>query len=362
MGKKNTAQARRDPKGRILRPGEYYEETKNRYKYRYRAPDGKYHDVYAFRLTDKDPVPYDKPERYRTALRELERQIEEDIRKGIDSSAGNMTVLELANRYTSHRTNPRNPRRVKETTAAGYKTIIKFLKSDPIGARRIKDIRMIDARTWFTDLQYDRIQARETDETSKAGKGYSQLASLKGFLKPAFQFARENGWAEGNPFDFNMDVLIDDSEKRDAISPKDMRRFLNFVWSSRNYHRYFDMIYILFNTGMRVSEFCGLTLDDIDLDRKVIHIRRELLYKSHIGLYIETPKTESGCRDIPMIPGVEKAFASILVHRPVLNPEPTVWDRDHKHKVSGFLTFTREGTPQMETNIAARNEPVQRDL
>jgi hypothetical protein len=63
MSKRVTAMVRKAPKGRNLRPGEYYDEVKKRDKYRYRDENNKYHDVYAFRLTDKDPVPYDKPEK-----------------------------------------------------------------------------------------------------------------------------------------------------------------------------------------------------------------------------------------------------------------------------------------------------------
>ena len=78
MSKRVIAVVRKDPKGRNLRPGEYYDEVKQRYKYRYRDAKGTYHDVYAFRLTDKDPVPYDKPEKYRVPLRELEKKVEEE--------------------------------------------------------------------------------------------------------------------------------------------------------------------------------------------------------------------------------------------------------------------------------------------
>lgn len=352
MSKRVIAVVRKDPKGRNLRPGEYYDEVKKRYKYRYRDENKKYHDVYAFRLTDKDPIPYDKPEKYRVALRELEKQIEDDLKKHIDTSAGNMSVYALVTEYVAYRTNPRNPKRVKESTAAGYKTVLNFLAKNPMGKRHIRDVLTLEAKTWFTDLQHDRHEARETDGSSIEGKGYSQLNSIKGVLKPAYQYAKEKRWVETNPFDFKMDVLVDDSETREAISPKDMRRFLDFVWSSRVYHKYFDMMYILFCTGMRVSEFCGLTVDDIDLDNKVIYIRRELMYKAHIGHYLDTVKTSNGYREVPMIPGVDKAFENLLKSRPVLSKEPVIWDAKHKWNASGFLMFTRNGKPRMETEIA----------
>ena len=43
--RKTESKVRRDPKGRILRSGEYYDEVKQRYKYRYRDAKGTYHDT-----------------------------------------------------------------------------------------------------------------------------------------------------------------------------------------------------------------------------------------------------------------------------------------------------------------------------
>ena len=153
--RKTDSKVRRDPKGRILRSGEYYDEVKQRYKYRYRDAKGTYHDVYAFRLTDKDPVPYDKPEKYRIPLRELEKKVEEEVRKGIDASSGRKTVLSLVEEYTAYRMNPRNPKKVKPSTQAGYGTVKNFLAKNPFGKRPIKEISRKEAKQWFTGLQAD---------------------------------------------------------------------------------------------------------------------------------------------------------------------------------------------------------------
>lgn len=31
------------------------------------------------------------------------------------------------------------------------------------------------------------------------------------------------------------------------------------------YCKYYETVYILFHTGLRISEFCGLTMKDVDL-------------------------------------------------------------------------------------------------
>ena len=42
------------------------------------------------------------------------------------------------------------------------------------------------------------------------------------------------------------------------------------------YCKYYEEIYILFHTGMRISEFCGLTMMDIDLEKRTININHQL--------------------------------------------------------------------------------------
>ncbi|MGN0396683.1 MAG: tyrosine-type recombinase/integrase [Candidatus Fimimorpha sp.] len=177
------------------------------------------------------------------------------------------------------------------TTIAGYRTVINFLQSENIPKKKIKDISTQEDKNWFVKLQ------------SSGQKKYSALNQIKGVLKPAYRYAMDSDWVIKNPFDFKMDVLVNDSEKRDAISREQMRLFMKFIREHKIYKKHYDGFYLLFNTGMRCSEMCGLTLDDIDFEKKVIHIRRQLLrtYDKEAGAdltYINETKTNSGMRDI----------------------------------------------------------------
>jgi integrase len=53
-------------------------------------------------------------------------------------------------------------------------------------------------------------------------------------------------------------------------------------------------------TGMRASELRGLTWDDVDFDRKVVHVRQRANLWGDIG----APKSAAGDREIPMAPMV----------------------------------------------------------
>ena len=89
---------------------------------------------------------------------------------------------------------------------------------------------------------------------------------------------------------------------------------------------------------MRISEFCGLTLSDIDFENHSINIDHQLQKGAHVGYYIEETKTESGHRKIPMTPEVEECFKTIIANRRPPKPEPMV---DGK---AGFLYFDKDGS------------------
>ncbi|WP_438940194.1 tyrosine-type recombinase/integrase, partial [Haemophilus influenzae] len=58
----------------------------------------------------------------------------------------------------------------------------------------------------------------------------------------------------------------------------------------------------------RISEFGGLTLPDLDFENRLVNIDHQLLRDTEIGYYIETPKTKSGERQVPMVEEAYQAF------------------------------------------------------
>lgn len=58
----------------------------------------------------------------------------------------------------------------------------------------------------------------------------------------------------------------------EALSVEDMNRFLDLCKKDKNSSHCYDMLYVLFWTGLRASELCGLTLDNIDMDNHMITV------------------------------------------------------------------------------------------
>ena len=255
--------------------------------------------------------------------------MQKDLLEDINSSKGNMTLYDLMDLYIQTRWKD-----VKMTTRAGYTTQLNFMREEDFGKRKIGTITENDAILWFDELH------------EKKGKNYSTLQTLRGILRPAFTMAKKNHWVRDNPFDFQMlKKRYGGTRTREALSRADMRKFLDFVRYDKHFRVYFDGMYVLFNTGLRISEFCGLTIDDLDFRNHTIHIYKQLLRGMVDGkntYYIEdTTKTDAGERYVPMSDDVEACFKNIIKNRPALTQEPVISSLDGKMKISGFIFFDK---------------------
>ena len=298
------SEKRRDNRNRILHEGEY-QRADGRYRFRYIDEDGKEKNVYSWRLDKNDPMP--KGKKRELSLREKEKQIEADLFDHIVTNGGNYTVLELVEKYVSLKTG------VRHNTAAGYKTVINVLKKEAFGKQRIDKVHLSDAKAWLINLQ-------QVD-----GRGYSSIHSIRGVLRPAFQMAVDDDLIRKNPFGFELaSVSVNDSVTREAITRKQERELLKFIKEDAHFSRYYDAIYILFHTGLRISEFCGLTISEIEFDEMRIKVDHQLQRTSQMKYVIEEPKTESGTRYVPMTEEVAACFHRIIANREAPKVEPMV--------------------------------------
>ena len=154
--------------------------------------------------------------------------------------------------------------------------------------------------------------------------------------------AVEDDFIRKNPFNFELaKVLINDSITREAISKAQMRKLLEFVKADKHFSKYYDGIYILFHTGLRISEFVGLTVNDLDMENRVINVNHQLQRKSDGTKYIESTKTKSGTRTLPMENDVFECFQRILANRKPPEVEPVI------DGYSGFLYFDKDERPMV---------------
>lgn len=96
------------------------------------------------------------------------------------------------------------------------------------------------------------------------------------------------------------------------------------------------MLYIMVFTGLRCGELCGLTMDDIDLEHRCIHVRKQLACINHTHVVLPT-KTVNSQRCIPMSDGVYEAFKRVLENRYLKGDiEPVCYD-ERGNAYEGFV-------------------------
>lgn len=144
------------------------------------------------------------------------------------------------------------------------------------------------------------------------------------------------------PFDFELaKALIDDSIKRDALTAKQERDFLKFIKVDEHFSQFYDGIFILLKTGLRISELCGLTVRGIDLQERTINGQKQLQYTGGKKSYIEQTKTTAGTRVLPMSDEVYEAFKRVISSRKKPKVEQMIAG------VSGFLFLDDRGKPML---------------
>ena len=257
------------------------------------------------------------------SLREKEKLIQKDIDDQIVPHGGEITVVELVQKYLSQKTG------VRHNTQANYNFVLNIIKKEPFGKRKINQVKLSDAKCWLIKLQKD-------------GRGYSTIHSVRGVVRPAFQMAVDDDLIRKNPFEFQLaTVVVNDSLTREAITRKQERAFLQFVKEDSHFCKYYEGIYILFKTGLRISEFVGLTLADVDLKNRKIIVDHQLQRKRDMEYIIEDTKTAYGARVLPMTDDVYECFRHIIENRPKPRSEPMVGGR------CGFLYLDKNNMPMV---------------
>lgn len=316
---------RRDKKGRILRNGES-QRTDGRYAFVYTDCFGKQKFLYSWKLEPTDSLPAGR--RPCKSLREKEKVVLKDIDDGIVPYGGNLTVLELVKKYIGQKTG------VRHNTQANYNFVINIIKKEDFGAKRIDKVKLSDAKAWLIKLQAD-------------GRGYSTIHSVRGVVRPAFQMAVDDDLLRKNPFEFQLStVVVNDSVTREAITKRQERAFLEFVKNDKHFCKYYEGIYILFKTGLRISEFVGLQKSDIDFVNDTIRVDHQLQRKRDMEYIIEDTKTPDGERFLPMTKEVRNCFEIIIANRRKPKIEPTVRDKNGK-LYHGFLYLDKNDMPMV---------------
>lgn len=304
------------PSRRTLRTNEYYNPKTKRYEYHYKDCFGKERVISSYRLEVMDQLP--KGKKSSKSLREKEAELNAQLENSIDIDGAKLTLLEVVDRYLKYLYNRKS---LAHNTKVGYNVTVNNLKQYKLGYMEIGKIRPQHCEEWLDDMK-------------KKHRG-SSIQTQISLIKRAFEYALDYDYIVKNPFR-NITTDKSDSKKMDALSVKDMNRFLDFCSKDVHSAHCYDMIYVLFWTGLRVSELCGLTLDDIDMDNRMVEVDKQLQCVNHVHVILPT-KTTNGERIIPMTDGVYQCFERVIKNRYIMGDiEPACYD-ERGNKYEGFV-------------------------
>ena len=315
MANKTTSEKNK-PTRKTLRPNEYYNPKTKRYEYHYKDCFGKARVISSYRLEMTDQLP--KGKRSSKSLREKEAEINAYLENNIDVDGAKLTLLEVVDRYLN---SLYNRKKLAHNTKVGYNVTVNTLKQYKLGYMEIGKIRPEHCEEWLADMK-------------KKYRG-SSIQTQISLIKRTFEYALDYDYVAKNPFR-RITTDRSDSKKMKALSVEDMNRFLDFCLNDTHSSHCYDMLYVLFWSGLRASELCGLTLDNIDMDNRMIVVDKQLQCVNHTHVVLPT-KTMNGERIIPMTDGVYESFQRIIKNRYLKGDiEPVCFD-EQGNAYEGFV-------------------------
>lgn len=138
----------------------------------------------------------------------------------------------------------------------------------------------------------------------ESGLSQKTIKDILIVLRMILKYGAKMNYCTYVPFDVIFPTDRDHQEL-EVLSINNQKKIMRYVEENFTFRNL--GIFICLSTGMRIGEICALTWDDIDTDRGVIHVRKTIqrIYLREDGvqkteLVIDTPKTATSMRDIPM--------------------------------------------------------------
>lgn len=274
---------RKDNKNRVLKEGEY-QRPNGTFEYKWRDNRGKRHSIYAKTLDE---------------LREKEIDVLRDVLDGIRADKKDITINDLYYRWVQLK------KGLKVNTFQNYKYMYTQFVEPDFGETKIVELKRSDVRAFYNhlaDSQHIKINTIDNIHT---------------VLHQVLELGVEDEYLRYNPSDNALKELKrahnNDSKKRKSLTIPEQELFEQFLSENGKYNRWYPIFTVMMWTGMRVGEITGLRWCDIDLEDETISINHTLVYfdkgrAEGCGFAVNTPKTKSGERTIPMLPKVKEAF------------------------------------------------------
>ncbi len=137
--------------------------------------------------------------------------------------------------------------------------------------------------------------------------GANAAKKMHVLLHSAFQKAKDLEMILKNP----IDLVQPPKAKRKEIeifTTDELHQILDALQADKRLSRFYGIVLVAMNTGMRKGEVLGLRWCDVDLNHRTLFIRQQVQSLARGEILIDTPKTRAGKRKI----SIPKTVASYL--------------------------------------------------
>lgn len=228
-------------------------------------------------------------DRVAKALLESERRSEfvDEQGRPKDDEAPEKPALPMFKEYAEEWFRVYKEGRVKPTTAGNYRTILEWHLYPAWGETRLDEITTKGIQEFLN---------------TKKDKSHKTIQEILTLFKSILESAKQDRLIEFNPADDHRLMIPSTRKKvREALPMEAVQEIIANLDKLGTMDRRYMALAIF--TGMRRGEIIGLKWGDIDLEENILHVRRNVTFpKGTNDPYIGTTKTESGVRDIPIMP------------------------------------------------------------
>jgi integrase len=214
----------------------------------------------------------------------------------------------------------------RERTLESHRYYLEHHLLPTLAGRRMCALTVDDVATLL-----DELRAKGCSAKTSAGA----LATLHSIVR----HARRHGWIAVDPVErLERDERPRPARRRQRVLGREEIGRLLRACSPRDRLMIATALY----TGLRISELLGLTWEDIDLDRGVIHVRAQLSRAHRDAPPRRVPtKTQASVRDIPLVSQLADLIA------------------DHRRRTPfaagpDWVFVTANGTPHGHRNVTRR--------
>lgn len=196
---------------------------------------------------------------------------------------------------------------LKRNTLMSYKDhYMNHVFDTDLGRKYITDIKPVDVQMLLNSLSINYCQ--------------STCRTMRSTLLNIFDVCVIEGIIQYNFISSIKAKSIKKSKKIEPLTLEEQSLFEKYVDNSIHSNLYM----LVLNTGLRCGEVCALTLDDIDFEKKILKVNKQIVWESSSNnWYIDDPKDDS-IREIPLNDNACQILYNQIEFMKIRNSESTV--------------------------------------